>query len=283
MSKNKKWLITATFLILVGCIIFAAVMMRLDWDFSKLSTSKYITKTYDIVEDFNDISIKADTADITFSLAEDGKCKVVCYDNEKIKYSVKALDGKLTVEAIDNKKWFDNIGINFENAKITVYLPRNELGNIFVRNSTGDIKLYDLTLNSAELSVSTGKISANDITCAGDFKAKVSTGETVLSNIKCENLISSGNTGDLTLKNVIASEEFSIERSTGDIKFKNCDANEIFIKTDTGDIDGSLLSSKVFVTKTDTGSVNVPKTSTGGKCEVITDTGDINIKVKQEF
>jgi len=41
-----------------------------------------------------------------------------------------------------------------------------------------------------------------------------------------------------------------------------------------------LLTDKVFITKTDTGSINVPDSITGGRCEIKTDTGDIKITVK---
>ena len=50
--------------------------------------------------------------------------------------------------------------------------------------------------------------------------------------------------------------------------------------TDTGDVKGSLLSEKIFIPTTDTGDVDVPKTVTGGRCEITTDTGDIKITVK---
>ena len=53
----------------------------------------------------------------------------------------------------------------------------------------------------------------------------------------------------------------------------------MFVETDTGDVTGSLLSDKVFITKSDTGSIDVPKTVTGGKCEITTDTGDIKIEI----
>ena len=106
----------------------------------------------------------------------------------------------------------------------------------------------------------------------------VSTGKTNLTDIKCKSLISDGSTGDFSLKNVIATEKFSIERSTGDVKFDDCDANEIWIKTDTGDVTGKLLSEKIFITETSTGDVNVPKSTNGGKCEITTSTGDIYIK-----
>ena len=40
-----------------------------------------------------------------------------------------------------------------------------------------------------------------------------------------------------------------------------------------------VLSAKVFITETDTGKVEVPKSVTGGRCEIETDTGDIQITV----
>ena len=60
---------------------------------------------------------------------------------------------------------------------------------------------------------------------------------------------------------------------------KECDAAEIFVETDTGDVKGSLLSEKVFIPKSDTGDIKVPKTVTGGRCEITTDTGDIKIEL----
>ena len=43
-----------------------------------------------------------------------------------------------------------------------------------------------------------------------------------------------------------------------------------------------LFSDKIFFASTDTGSVNVPKTTTGGRCEITTDTGDIDIVVESK-
>ena len=83
----------------------------------------------------------------------------------------------------------------------------------------------------------------------------------------------------MLLKNVIAGEGFSIERSTGDVGFDACDAAAISVKTETDDVTGSLLSSKIFITRTDTGKVDVPTTVSGGVCEIPTDTGHIRISI----
>jgi DUF4097 and DUF4098 domain-containing protein YvlB len=72
----------------------------------------------------------------------------------------------------------------------------------------------------------------------------------------------------------------SIERSTGDVKLDSVDAAEIYIDTDTGDVKGTLLSEKIIFATTDTGDVDVPRCTVGGRCEIKTDTGNIEIYLK---
>jgi DUF4097 and DUF4098 domain-containing protein YvlB len=107
----------------------------------------------------------------------------------------------------------------------------------------------------------------------------VSTGDTKLQDVTCRSLVSNGSTGDIFLKNVLAVEKFHVERSTGDVNFELSDAAEIDVETDTGDIEGSLLTDKIFITRTDTGRVRVPDSAGGGRCELTTDTGDIRISI----
>lgn len=280
MTKTTKiWLIIATTLLLTGCIIFGGVMTVYKWDFSKLSTNKYETNKYDITDNFKNISVNVKTADIVFVASEKAKTEVVCYEQDNANHEVSVDNDTLTIKLVDERKWYEYIGINFRTPKITVYLPQGEYGNLTVSASTGDIDIKNLSAENINLTVTTGEIEAKSITCNGDFKTTVSTGEVELKDVSCKNLSSNGNTGDITLKDVIAEEKFAIERSTGDVKFERCDANEIFVKTDTGDVKGSLLSDKVFITQTDTGNIDVPKTITGGRCEITTDTGDIKITV----
>lgn len=318
-KKTKIWLIIAVSLVLVSTVIFGGTMMALGWDYTKLSTGRYETNTYEISGEYEDISIKTETADVLFALSEDGKCKVVCYEQKNLKHAVIVQDSTLLVEVIDTRKWYEHFGINFGVPQITVYLPEGEYGALTVYSVTGDVEIpkgfgfksidisestgnvnnfasvsnsiriktrtgnistQNISAGTIELSVTTGKVTAEDVKCLGDVTVNVSTGKADLKNIQCKNLLSDGNTGDLCMQNVIATEKFSIERSTGKVKFDGCDAAQILVKTDTGDVTGSLLTDKVFVAQTDTGNIDVPKTTTGGKCEVTTDTGNIKIKIK---
>ena len=280
MKKSTKiWLITATSLVALGCIMFSVAMTKIHWDFTKLSTVKYETNTYEVTDDFNSISMLTDTADILFVQSDDKICKVVCYEMSDMKHTTTVQNNTLTINVTDEREWYDHIGITLGSPKITVYLPKTEYDSLAIKEDTGDIEVpKDFKFGSIDIATSTGDITVSGVTCEGDLKINVSTGKVNLTDIKCKSLISDGSTGDFSLKNVIATEKFSIERSTGDVKFDACDATEIWVETDTGDVTGKLLSEKIFITETSTGDVHVPKSTNGGKCEITTSTGDIYIK-----
>ncbi len=281
MSRAAKiWLIAASSLVLIGCIILGGIMTMLKWDFTKLSTVKYETNNYEIAGGFKNISIKANTADILFVASESQDCTVICYEQEKVRHTVAVEDNTLAIKVKDSRRWYEYIGINFDTPQITVYIPQGEYGALSVKSSTGDIRVENMAIEALKLSVTTGSIAVSDITCQEDINISVSTGKAKLSGVVCKNVVSSGNTGDIFLQNVIVSEKISIKRSTGNVSLEHADAADIFVKTDTGNVTGTLLSDKVFITQTDTGKISVPKTSSGGRCEINTDTGDIKIKIQ---
>ena len=319
MSKSaKKWLIAAASLVTIGAIMFAAVMTACHWDFSRLSTGNYETRTYEINEGFSNIKLNTETADILFAVSSDDTCRVVCYEEENVKHSVLVQDGTLAVSVVDNRAWFEHIGISFHSPKVTVYLPQTEyvslvikestgditlpkdftfgsmdlslstghvdslassLGLMRIETSTGDIHLQNLSAGELDLTVSTGHVDVRSASCEGNVGVFVSTGKTELTDVSCNSFSSTGSTGNISLKNVLTEEKISIERSTGDVRLEGCDAGELEIDTDTGSVTGSLLSAKVFIANSDTGKIDLPETTSGGKCKITTDTGDIRITI----
>ena len=319
MRKTGRKLAIATILIMLGVIMLTAGMSMNKWDFKGLSTRKMQKNEHKISDDFTDINIIGDTADIILAIADDDKCKVVCFEEKTASHSVAVEGGVLTIAVNDEKSWLDYIGFNFSTPSVTVYLPEGSYGNlkiesdtgdiklpkeiklgsidislttgdvdcgasvadtIKIKTSTGDIKLTDVSAELINLSVSTGDITATGIDCAKDVSLSVSTGKSQLSDVKCGSLTSTGNTGDITLTGVVASGKLSIERTTGDVELVGSDAGEIWIETSTGKVSGSLLSAKIFITNTNTGDIDVPKSTSGGICEITTSTGDIKITIE---
>ena len=307
----------STLLRLLLFIVFSMGLLTL----TACSLSDYETNIHKINEEFDNVSIKTDTADIAFVPSNDGMCRVACYEDAKSIHSVEIQNGTLTVNVVNNKKWYDYIGVNIDSPKITVYLPEKAYSSLVIEESTGDIEIskdfgfknIDISLStgdikcyasaaeaikiaastgdiyaegisasSLDLTVSTGNVTVSSVTCEEDITIGVSTGKTYLTDVACKNLTSTGSTGDISLKNVISTEKISVERSTGDVTLDRSDAAELFITTSTGDVKGSLLTNKVFIIKTDTGRINVPNSITGGRCEITTDTGDIKISIVED-
>ena len=315
---KKGWLFAAAALLLAGIAICVASMATLGFRFSALSTEAYETNTYSVEGKIKRISIDAETDKITLLPAKDGKCKVVCSETKKITHEVTEKNGELSIRTEDKRTWVDQIGLHLGTPKIAVYLPAGAYDQIAIETdtgdidipaefsfaalqihgdtsdvdcradvsgameialSTGDITLAELDAGSLTLSVSTGIVTVDSVNCKGGVDIHLSTGKTRLNGLQCASLRTDGSTGDITLQDVVASGTFTIERSTGDVRFENSDASEIYVTTSTGEVTGSLRSEKVFITRSDTGRQDVPKSVTGGRCEITTDTGDIEITV----
>ncbi len=299
MKKSLHlWLIIATALILAGGLLFCAVMVTLDWDFRKLSTASFVTSHYQPDAPFQSIRISADTADVELRPSDDGTVSVICLENEKAPHAVSVTDGILAIEQIDDRKWFEKIGIYSRSPKITVLLPREQLTSIDITLSTGDLVL-------------------TNVACTADVALRCTTGDTALTNVSCDNLISRARTGELSLTSVTVSSSLTVERDTGDVQIsacktsainvktdtgdikmtdtactgvtlqtetgdvslRDCDAAKIGIVTDTGDVTATLLSGKEFLCQSETGRVRHPASSEGGRCEIRSNTGDILVTV----
>ncbi len=319
MSKTVKiWLVAAAALILIGGILFAGVMFVNGWDLHKLGTVTYTTSTYEADGDFQSIYINVDTTEVEFVYTDGEQCRIVCFEDEKVRHSAAVQNGTLVIDTVDTRKWYEYISLSFDRPKMTVYLPQNtynslrietDTGNITVpkelsfdtliidgdtsnvncfasarqsmeiKLSTGDIRLEAIAAGQLKLKTSTGRIHVNTADVGGDIRIETDTGKVELADTSCGDLYAESDTGSVTLKNVIGSGKFTIESDTGSIMFEDSDAAEISAETDTGNVTGTLLSDKIFIAETSTGRVDVPKTSTGGKCEIKTSTGNIRITV----
>ena len=309
-------LIVAAVLIVAGIALFVVTMAVNGWDFSLLDYAKRETVTHAVREEFSKIRIDTDCTNICLAPSEDGTCYVFCEETEKETYAVAVSGDTLTIQKNDKRSWYEHFNFGKSYA-LMLFLPKTEYDALEIKARTGDIEIpqgfafaeisiatttgfvecdarsesmaiaasagnitvADTSAGSISISVSAGKVRVSGVTCDGDLSVSVSTGRTELEGVRCRNLTSTGSTGRLVMTDVIALGKLFAKRSTGDVKFDGCDAGEICVKTGTGDVTGTLLTDKVFFTETDTGDVNVPKTTTGGRCEITTDTGDIEIEI----
>jgi len=274
----KKWLIAAGILLLAGLIAGTAGMILLDFDFTNLSTEPFTTTTTEITEEFTAISVDVDTADIRLIRSEAGICRAVIRESEKGKHTVSVRENTLIVETRETP-WWDHITlISFTSPEIALYLPGEAYDTLRIESDTGDAEIpAGFRFARAEIETDTGNVLWY-APVADSLALSTDTGDVTVQNASVGRLEVETDTGDVHLTDVLC-RQFEAESSTGDIRLKRFDADSIRIETSTGDVTGTLLSEKIFVTETDTGRVQVPNGSSGGRCEIRTDTGDIELTI----
>ncbi len=283
-------------ILLVGGVAVAGVAIA-----NGVANSKKETNTFEFTDEqtFDKININLETAELEIKFSTDGKAKVVCDETEKYHHTVAVENGVLKIDSWQNRKWYELFMFDWTKKKVTVYLPstnystlevQQSTGDIYIPSdftfentsinaSTGDIKFESKVTNNLSIIASTGRIYANTVS-AKEMTLKTSTGGIETNKCSADNLVIRTSTGDVSIIDTIVSNEIDVSASTGDIRFRDSDAGTIKAKTTTGRISGTLLTTKDFYASSTTGHVNVPHSTTGGKCELRTTTGDIDIAIK---
>ena len=315
-TSKKSALLIASIAIIAGAAICVVALVTVGFDFVKLGTDKYVGGNIPITEDFTEISVDTDVDVLVFAISPDKSCSISLSEREGERHEAMVKNGQLIIKKSGIRSIF-NFGINTDKSSMTLFLPRGEyaalsikadscdisipkdfsIEQVRIQGDTGDIDFYAAVRTSAEIATTTGNITAGDFiaddiiftTDTGRIRVlraiigktvsiESDTGNVMLEDIKCPEISVETDTGDAEFVSTVASDKFLIETDTGDVTFKESDANEVFIQTDTGDVSGSFLTDKVFIIETDTGNVSVPKTVTGGRCEIETNTGDIKFE-----
>lgn len=317
----KKWFIAAAVLLFFGIGIIIGVTVAVDNDYTKLNTSEVKENTVEITDEFLDISVESGVGDVVFALSDDEKCKLNYRQRSGFDYSAEVSDNTLVIKENDKRVWYDRIDFSFstEPVRITVCLPRKQYGNLTVcadsadvsvpdgfcfdkivikdnsgdvvckasaaesvraETDSGDINVSDITADELVLSTFSGDIEISGVKCTA-CSVSTDSGETEFSSVDCSNLSAESSAGDITMKSVIASGKIAVNSLYGNIEFNESDAGEISVKTDCGNVSGTLLSEKVFLTHTYSGNISVPGSVSGGKCEINTLDGNIEISVKE--
>lgn len=322
MRKGKKIIIVVTCaLLVVGIALFIFGVAMLGFNFKKFDAQEIRTSEYALEEEFENIVIDVDTSDVSLIALQNTQGKVRVSDKEKVKHTVTVKDKTLFIGVEDTRKWYDHIGIHFDELSVTLELPSGNykaltvetdtgncsisqslsFENITVGTDTGDITMYasctgtmdletdtgfvllrNTTAKEVKIETDTGDINLADVTVEETLQRECSTGKTTLTRVKAKNFISNGSTGDVHINECEFLQTLRIKTSTGDVRIELSDAGELFVETSTGDVKGILLSEKIFITKTSTGDIRVPSSTAGGRCEITTSTGDIFIEIQTD-
>lgn len=281
MRKSKQTaIVIAVIMIAVGLVAAFGAMADMGFDFTKMNSRTFVTNTYSVDESFSGISVDGAECDIRLYPSEDGGCKVVCHESDRITHSVEVKENTLTVERHDNRKWYEHMGVYWGGMEIALYLPQREYDALYAKTLSGNIVIpEDFSFETAVVQSTSGNVSFS-AEVGGNLKVKAVSGNVELIDVTGQSISVQTTSGEIDFSNVIAGLNIHCKSVSGDVVLRRCDADSLRLSSTSGNITGSLLTEKVFLTDTTSGKINVPRTTSGGQCEITTTSGNIEFEVE---
>ncbi len=281
MSKAKKIsIITSLILIGLGIALSFGALCSVKFDFTKLSTTNFTTKSVTINESFQKIRIQDTSSDIHFVPSDDNRCTVVYTEDDDFTHSVSVEDRTLIIERKESQKLSAYIGINFGRDEIIVYLPQAEYESLDVEATNGNVEIpKDFTFTNASVHTGSGDICF-EASVKEDLSISTEIGNVSVSEVAANNISAASTSGDIELSGIIAHNNIWITSTIGNVTLNHSDAASIDIVTTSGDVNATLLSDKIFQADSDSGDIHVPSSKQGGKCSISTTIGDIDVKIE---
>ena len=247
------------------------------------------------------------------------KSKAEWYEKDGQEVRVEVNDGVLTVTEYNSETLTDALRLNNRNNLITVTLPNADFnllnavtksgdvsvsaGTVFndieVKTSSGEISSEGNFLNSIKVDSSSGdigfsnaqagklvlKTGSGDITLknleneTGEINISTASGDITAQDIDCNFLTVFTEAGECSLEKVLSEVDLNITTSSGEVDIDKSDSNFIKIKTGSGSVNAGFITDKVFTATSENGSVSVPESKAGGKCDITSTDGDINVRI----
>lgn len=320
-SAKRAAILAAVGLIAVGLAAAVGAMAAMKFDFTKLNTQSFVTNTYPVTQAFSRISVDSAGCDVRLLPSEDGSCQIVCSESDKVSYSVAVENDTLTIVQQDERQWYDCIGVYWGDMALEVYLPQSEFealsvqafsgnltvpegfvfetaeiqstsgyvrfsaavnGTLSVETKSGDLYVGQTAPEQLTMQSASGRITVEAVEAGAALQVKTESGAIRLTDIGCGSAAIETRSGAVRFSDVIANQWIHIESTSGGVALRRCDADSLWIQTRSGEVSGSLLSEKVFLTETSSGDVQVPHSTSGGTCEIITASGDIQFELAQD-
>lgn len=268
--------------------------------FEKAGAMTFEKKTYFVTEEFSGVSVVGQSYDVKILPAESEESKAVCSENEKMYCAVSVSEGVLKIESRDERKWYERVGFFSQTPEITVYLPSGEYRDLTVEATSGKITVApSFTFATARIKNLSGGVDFR-AAVTDELSATTSSGGICLANASPAKLDLNAASGGITVENVNGDADLNVTASSGSVKLTEvicktiavktlsggirldrCDADTLSLEATSGSVRGTLLTEKVFIANTSSGSISVPSTSSGGRCEVRTTSGSIKLEIER--
>lgn len=256
MSKKIiVFLITLLSILTIGVVVMLIFLLSGKFNislFSRTSEKLVFEKVYE--NNYKDIRIKADSANIYVKESENNSFKLLVYNDDNREPIVK--DGEEILDIDSNEKKCNGFCFNRKITKLELYVPSNYEGHLNIVNDAGNVKIEADEISTLDVDMDAGNFNAKTI--------KTANVKTDAGNIKIENISNkcdlNTDAGNITIDSIDIKENSTIKTDVGNVKIGR--TNEIYIdtKTDVGKVTINNNERKSEITlkiTTDVGNIKV--------------------------
>lgn len=241
---KRKAIILAAACVAAGLCVSFAALAALDFNFFEVGTMEPVTSVYTPTEAFTNITVRAAESDVRLLSSEDGTCKVVCNETDKIIHTVEVENDTLIVRSTDNRQWYERIGFvwnHWSPIEVIIYLPDHDDETLYIRTASGDVEVSaDCSFDHAEVDGTSGDICFA-AAVEGELLLKSVSGSIQVSGTNPDSLIVQSTSGDVMVDSVDVNGEFSCKTISGTQRISDLACENATVYSTSGDVIASDL------------------------------------------
>ena len=190
--------------------------------------------------------------------------------------SIRAASGEVTVERVETAD-----ALELRTTSGTLRLEQVTAGCMTLKTSSGDMGMKDCATTWVAAEVLEAESSSGSLllervrTGAGNLHTV--SGDILLRDCSASSMILGAASGELRLEQAVLTQG-TLYTASGDIILDQLEAESVDISTVSGDVRGTLSAPMRYEVQTTSGRVDVPPSAEeGGRCRVITTSGDVKL------
>ncbi len=301
---KKILCLIAVVLIVAGGVLMAATFPTMYAEMK--NNDEYAEYSENLKNHYDSVEIHAVNADVTVTSAADSQPSVNAKTEPWIKVEVVSNGGTLVVKEVDQRKWYQRIGVFYQKpSKIEVNLADGVYSELNIKNTNGNITIQAEPETISFIEIRTNTINGETLINVpadwalsdsknGDIRFIVFYNANQVSGMAG---IVSGKTtnGDITDESIAAAKSFvtgngkitstgsfgmlHAKTVNGDIFLNRFSGDEVKIESVNGDITATTMVPMKYITSTRNGRVKVPEKTGNGTLEISTVNGDITVEL----
>ena len=301
---KKILCLIAVVLIVAGGVLMAATFPTMYAEMK--NNDEYAEYSENLKNHYDSVEIHAVNADVTVTSAADSQPSVNAKTEPWIKVEVVSNGGTLVVKEVDQRKWYQRIGINFTKpSKIEIHLANGTYSELNTVNTNGDIivkaELETIAFENIVTNNTNGdtriEIPVNFVSCTsknGDIGFIL--GPAAMDGRGTTTLVKGMTTNGDIVDDSFASHKSFVTgngeiKSTGnfavlyaktinnDIILDRIYGEKVTAESVNGNITATIMQPMEYITSTKNGIVKVPDKTGEYPIEISTVNGDITVEL----